>query len=625
MTMKLKTRPADQLPVEIAEEPVAPVSHIKADLTSAFPKGIYNSQQQAVVLGKKIGVGGEGTVYDLQGQPDLVVKIYHEVPAAEKAEKLIVMAQLGTEHLCKIAAWPVEVLRDTPDGNVIGFLMRKIGQAEEVHTLHSPKSRLKKFPDASWSFLIHVATNIARAVAALHEQGFVIGDVNPKNILVTKKATVYLLDCDSFQLSAAGKTYRCEGGFPEYTPPELQGLPFNEIDRTQEHDCFGLAVVIFQLLFLGRHPYSGRFLGAGEMPLEKAMRERRFAYGTDAATRQMQPPPGTLSFDALPATLTELLRRAFLATDRPPSHEWITPLTQLASSLQRCVLHSGHYYHEALTECPWCQIETRARIRLFNFNPAEARQSPSAFRLDEIWAQVEKLQSLESHEQHVTVVPQLSPAVIEYAKEMRVRKWLGIIFAGLGGVFSAMVGGFCASFWLLPLVLLTVRWIAGATKERDDKAMQTLFTAQFDIPNLPLAKIIVQRRKEADDYIRETEPKLVSPKEAQSYAAKVQDLNAKLWDYEALPEASHHKSRLEHEITSSAQYLHQLKQQLEARQQQVLPALTKAKQAVAEADKNLEVMSCHNSSRPIIYDFNCGIRADITVRQRQSRALCLGR
>ena len=47
-------------------------------------------------------------------------------------------------------------------------MMKKISQAEEVHALHSPKSRLQKFPEASWAFLIYVAANIARAVAAIH-------------------------------------------------------------------------------------------------------------------------------------------------------------------------------------------------------------------------------------------------------------------------------------------------------------------------------------------------------------------------------------------------------------------------------------------------------------------------
>src|SRR5262249_29219692 len=281
----------------------------------------HTSQSDIIQLGRRIGTGAEGEVYEMQDSSDLVAKVYHEPPPPEKAEKLVALSRLGNERLFNLSAWPVSTLRDAPDGDVVGFVMKKISHAEEVHALHSPKSRLQKFPEASWAFLIYVAANIARAVAAIHEHGLVIGDVNPKNILVTRKATVYLLDVDSFQVSADGKTYRCEGGFPEYTPPELQGVAFRDVDREREHDSFGLAVVIFQLLFLGRHPFSGSYLGAGEMPLERAIREFRFAYGVEAEARKMRQPPGTLALESMPSVLVRLFRRAFLSTDRPGPRE----------------------------------------------------------------------------------------------------------------------------------------------------------------------------------------------------------------------------------------------------------------------------------------------------------------
>src|SRR5215475_2944533 len=217
----------------------------------------FNSKGEIVRFGQRVGAGSEGGIYEVQNRYDLVAKVYYETPPAEKAEKLIALTRLGAERLRGLSAWPIDVLRDRRNGRVAGFVMNRLTQAEEVHTLHSPRSRLQKFPGASWAFLIHVAANFARAVATVHEHGLVIGDVNPKNILVTRKATVYLLDVDSFQVCFDGKTYRCEGGFPEYTPPELQGVALRDIDRAQEHDGFGLAVAIFQLLFMGRHPFAG--------------------------------------------------------------------------------------------------------------------------------------------------------------------------------------------------------------------------------------------------------------------------------------------------------------------------------------------------------------------------------
>ncbi len=462
----------------------------------------YNSQQEIIRPSQKIGVGGEGEVYEVQDRSDLVVKLYHEPPSTEKAEKLVALSRLGTDRLFNISAWPVDVLREKPGGEIVGFLMKKISQAEEVHALHSPKSRLQKFPEASWAFLIYVAANIARAVAAIHDHGFVVGDLNPKNILVTKKATVYLLDCDSFQVSAEGRTYRCDAGFPEYTPPELQGRPFREIDRTQEHDCFGLAVVIFQLLFLGRHPFSGRFLGAGEMPLERAIRESRFAYGVDAEVRRMRQPPGTLALDAMPTPLVKLFRRAFLSAERPQPREWIEPLDALAKSLRKCSLHSGHFYYRELRDCPWCGIESRARVRLFNFSLNGADGQRGYFRLDEIWKEVKAVQA-----PPVTLVDKgnlfkaSSPSeeVVDFAQERRKRLILSLLFAGVGGFLVALATDFPFSFWLLVMAGIAAGKIAKA--ERAAGLPQTLFQNWQSIPDHPLVQRIQTARQQAEAMI----------------------------------------------------------------------------------------------------------------------------
>lgn len=76
--------------------------------------------------------------------------------------------------------------------------------------------------------------------------------MNERNLLVsTHDATVRIIDCDSFQVRAGSQLFVCEVGVPLYTPPELQGAALGE--RTVVHDLFGLAVVIFQLLFVGGH------------------------------------------------------------------------------------------------------------------------------------------------------------------------------------------------------------------------------------------------------------------------------------------------------------------------------------------------------------------------------------
>ncbi len=130
---------------------------------------------------------------------------------------------------------------------------------KDIHHLYSPKSRRAEFAAADWRFLIRVAANLSRAVATIHAARGVIADINHSGVLVGQDARVRLIDCDSFQIVDAGKTYLCDVGVPTFTPPELQGLLFAEIVRTPNHDNFGLAVLIFLTLFMGRHPFAGRF------------------------------------------------------------------------------------------------------------------------------------------------------------------------------------------------------------------------------------------------------------------------------------------------------------------------------------------------------------------------------
>lgn len=476
----------------------------------------YNSQSEAIQLGRRIGIGGEGTVYEIEGQSDFVAKIYHEAPPPEKVEKLIALSRLGADRLFNLSAWPVDVLRDQAfptngglNANIIGFLMKKIGEAEEVHALHSPKSRLRKFPDASWAFLIYAAANIARAVSVMHEHGYVVGDVNPKNILITRKATVYLLDCDSFQISADGKTYRCEGGFPEYTPPELHGLAFKDVERNQTHDCFGLAIVIFQLLFLGRHPFSGRFLGAGEMPLERAIREHRFAFGSEAASRQMQPPPGTLALDAIPSSITEMFRRAFLSSHRPQARDWVEPLESLAKSLKKCNLHSGHYYFQELAECPWCEIELQARIRLFNFESSAPNQNRGPFRLDEIWREIESVaavnfsQALEQAPGHqFQPLLTVSEQTREFVRERRGWLYTSVLFAIVVGFLSGYIAGFYFGVLLIAGAVYLTRKIAGEATAQPQQ-VQPLMHPQGAQSKNPIVQQIEAARENAEENLRQ--------------------------------------------------------------------------------------------------------------------------
>jgi DNA-binding helix-hairpin-helix protein with protein kinase domain len=322
---------------------------------------LYDQAGAAWELGPPLASGGEGTIHPLPGDAALLAKVYHRPADAARVEKLRWMVTAAEAELCRFAAWPTATLHDTPGGPLAGFLMPRFAGCHAIHTLYSPAHRRTTFPHADWAFLVHTALNCAIAFDAVHARGHVIGDVNQSNVLASDKALVCLIDCDSFQVRAVEQLFPCEVGVGPFTPPELQGQSLRGVVRTPNHDRFGLAVLIFHLLFMGRHPFAGRFLGTGEMPLEQAIQEHRFAYGRSAAAVQMAPPPGALPLTVLPPELAELFERA-LARDsdrdgaRPTAAEWQAALPSFEKGLRTCSVDPGHKVTVHLAACPWCAI-----------------------------------------------------------------------------------------------------------------------------------------------------------------------------------------------------------------------------------------------------------------------------
>jgi DNA-binding helix-hairpin-helix protein with protein kinase domain len=274
--------------------------------------------------------------------------------------------------------------------------MPKVTGYKDIHHLYSPKSRKVQFPNADWRFLIRAAANTARAFAAIHNAGCVIGDVNQGGVMVSDKATIKLIDCDSFQVSAQGRKFLCEVGVPDFTPPELQGRSFKGILRTPNHDNFGLAILIFRLLFMGRHPFAGRFLGPGDMPIEKAIAEFRFTYGSRRASVQMEPPPNTPEITSASVPIALLLERAFsrssVSGSRPSPSEWITALEGLERQLKQCDVNASHHYVKSLQLCPWCYIEAATGVVLFNFYVHQQGSGTTTFDIHIAWGRIVSVQ-----------------------------------------------------------------------------------------------------------------------------------------------------------------------------------------------------------------------------------------
>lgn len=350
-------------------------------------------------LGHRIGKGGEGSVFAIDNDARYAVKIYSTSDLAVREQKISAMVRAQLAGQAPLVAFPLSVARSR-SGSFLGFVMKLVAEHKPLHDLYAPGSRKQHFPQADYRFLVRAAANFARAVASVHYAKCVIGDINHSGILISPKATVALIDADSFQFSESGKDYLCRVGVPEYTPPELQGQSLANLTRTATHDAFGMAVVIFQLLFMGRHPFVGTVRRGDIPPLHENIQNYRYVY-TDLRDVGMDQPPGTPSLADFAPDIANLFDAAFSrqsSQGRPSAADWVAKLDALEAGLEQCNENPLHFAPKDATECAWCDMERQLGTVLFvPYCPtANLRMEPfdpgaGGFNIDLVWARIEAI------------------------------------------------------------------------------------------------------------------------------------------------------------------------------------------------------------------------------------------
>jgi DNA-binding helix-hairpin-helix protein with protein kinase domain len=392
-------------------------------------------------LGEKIAEGGEGRVYAVEGRRDVLVKLYKE-PDPDREEKLRLMVDRGSRALRRVAAWPLTPLMDADEATA-GFAMERLTEWRPLHSVYQIRSRLTHFPQRNFAFLVRVARNLSTCVHHLHEHGVVVGDLNESNAFVGPDAMVKLIDADSFQIEENGRVFPCKVAKGELLAPELQGKLVADTERTTEHDRFALAVLIFQTLVFGRHPFAGRpGKELEEVSLEEAIGRGYYVF-SQRRDVPLRPPP-FLTLDWLPPNVRELFERAFDPAEpsRPSAKEWYFALKELEGSLASCDLNGSHAYWFGHSACPWCELEAKWNVSLFR--PTFTLSSAPG-DLDALWSRLEQIAG-PGVDGPLEVVDyrQLTPSSVPW--------WTK--FGNAWFFFPVILNIFIYSFWLLPLLLV---------------------------------------------------------------------------------------------------------------------------------------------------------------------------
>jgi len=314
---------------------------------------LHNEYNHPFTLEKDIAGGSEARIWTVKDKPGLVAKIYHH-PTLEHETKIMAMLDNPPHHPSIV--WPTNLLYQ--DDKFAGFLMPQIEGSMPISNFYDPTKREKSYPAFNWQYLHRTALNLIIAAEVIHAQGHVIGNVNENSILVNSQAVVTFIDCDSFQIrTQTGEIHHAAVSKPESTPPELQGTQLDDIIKTPLHDNFGLAILIFQLLMEGYHPFVAESLqfSSAEQSCIHCIQEGIFPF----VKPKFDAPADAPSFDMLHPDVQKAFIRCFVngheyPNQRPSPKMWREILDNAENALVTCSRDDSHVYSSHLTECPWC-------------------------------------------------------------------------------------------------------------------------------------------------------------------------------------------------------------------------------------------------------------------------------
>jgi len=275
------------------------------------------SSQLSIRLANRIDGGGEGDVFELNGD-NRVAKIYKsDKLTANRIKKLELMASL--RETCRGICWP-EQLVYAPDGCPVGYVMHRAHGHTLAKSVVRPPLLSEKFPNWNKENLVNLCISLLNHMKYLHSLGVLIGDINEGNILVDGDGSdVFIVDTDSFQVGG----FPCPVGRGQFTPRRHQNKDFKSFLRDESDELFAIAIILFMILFTGKHPYSTQ---GGESP-ERNIKNGDFPYPIRKDKGKNVPEgPWAHIWSHLPLKMKELFVKAFREEQQVTISQWLDAL-----------------------------------------------------------------------------------------------------------------------------------------------------------------------------------------------------------------------------------------------------------------------------------------------------------
>lgn len=309
-----------------------------------------------------VGDGGQrAAVFSVDESDDIAIKVFLDVNLRlhhrlkEMMAHEAALAWAMDQSVGWRAAWPIDVVRTTSDGKIVGYVMPLMNDCKSLFDVAEPDGATGTHANFNWQTLLNACFHLAETVRGFNDMGVIIGDLSPHNILVSASGIATIIDCDSVGFTSAGspaKQWPAMHMTDDFSAPERLLHPSQP--ATVASDRFSLALVISQALMCNVSPFRATAeqvstrgslienLKAGSPPL--------FG-GSNTAER------GCLA--CLPAPVEVLTRQALSESatneaDRPGPEEWVAALCEADISAQACPRDPWHAYCAPDTVCPFC-------------------------------------------------------------------------------------------------------------------------------------------------------------------------------------------------------------------------------------------------------------------------------
>lgn len=318
-----------------------------------------------VDFGNRIGSGGTAEIYGVIGSPGLVAKLYNQPRKANFDKVQEISKRLLSTNFAHSLAIPQELIAGP--GGFVGFTQRYFNNNQYLELDFWIEGALKKRlsqTQRGLSFRIQILHSLANVIARLHDHNIAIVDLKPSNVLVDRSTgEVALVDCDAFcvldnQGNIEYPAYEVTVGYCNGDALR-NGTPPTRL--SYEQDSFAFAVIAFQILNNGIHPFQGVVQSNfAEHNLESLTRAGVYPYGSVPPT-EVNPLPISVH-GTFPEVLKEAFERSFATGRRRLEvRQWASLLNEIIDKnlIQLCNNPGqlGVHWKFAEHPCPDCRYQ----------------------------------------------------------------------------------------------------------------------------------------------------------------------------------------------------------------------------------------------------------------------------